>query len=309
MQNASNISLTNQQYEIPKVNTFSITLIRLLILEKFERRRDKKMKQTILVTGASSGIGLLIANKLHENGFTVIGTSRNPEKHKSILPFQLLELDISSETSIKSFSERLFKQIDNLDVLINNAGYLVTGLAEETPIELGRQQFETNFWGTVNLTNQILPYFRKQRQGKIITVGSFLGLIGLPNVAYYSASKHSLEGYFKVLRFELSGFNIKVSMVEPLAFKTNIGNSAVPSEIKINDYDLFRKQSAAFSKELFDKAPSPEPVVDTVIKIIDQKDPKFNFPVGKGASFILTMQHYAYKAFENSILKQIRKLK
>jgi len=267
------------------------------------------MKQTVLVTGASSGIGLLIAQKLHEIGSTVIGTSRDPEKYKSILPFQLIDLDISSESSIKSFSEKLFKQIDKLDLLINNAGYLVTGLAEETPIELGRQQFETNFWGTVHLTNQLLPYFRKQRKGKIITVGSFLGLIGLPNVSYYSASKHSLEGYFKVLRFELSGFNIKVSMVEPLAFKTNIGNSSVPSKIKIDDYNLFRKQTEEFSKELFDRAPSPEPVVDTVIKIINQKDPKFNYPVGKGASFILTMQHYAYKAFENSILKQIRKSK
>lgn len=292
-----------------KVALFTISTIQDL-KQKFQRRMDqKKMKQTILITGASSGIGLLIANQLHKNGFTVIGTSRDPEKHKANLPFKLLELDISSESSIESFSERLFSQIDTLDVLINNAGYLVRGLAEETPIELGREQFETNFWGTVKLTNQLLPFFRKQRYGKIITVGSFLGLIGLPNVAYYSASKHSLEGYFKVLRFELNNFNIKVSMVEPLAFKTNIGNNAVPSKIKINDYDLFRKQSETFSKNLFDKAPSPEPVVNTVIDIIQQKDPKFNFPVGKRASFILTMQHYAYKAFENSILKDIRNSK
>ncbi|GBF39328.1 SDR family oxidoreductase [Leptospira johnsonii] len=263
------------------------------------------MKQTILVTGASSGIGLLLANKLHENGHTVIGTSRNPEKYN--LPFKLLELDISSDKSIESFPKRLFSQIESLDVLINNAGYLVSGLAEETPIDLGRQQFETNFWGTVKLTNQLLPYFRKQRHGKIITVGSILGLIGLPTVAYYSASKHSLEGYFKVLRFELRDFNIKVSMVEPMGFKTNIGDSAVRSKVKIDDYDLLRKQTTAFSKEAFDTAPTPEPVVNTVLKIIDQKDPKFNFPVGQGAPFILTMQHYAYKAFENSILKRVRK--
>lgn len=266
------------------------------------------MKQTILVTGASSGIGLLLANKLHKSGHTVIGTSRNPQEHSS-LPFKLLELDISSDSSIESFPKRLFSQIQNLDVLINNAGYLVSGLAEETPIDLGRQQFETNFWGTVKLTNQLLPYFRKQRQGKIITVGSILGLIGLPNVSYYSASKHSLEGYFKVLRFELKDFNIKVSMVEPMGFKTNIGTSAVRSKLQIDDYDLLRKQTAAFSKETFDKAPTPEPVVNTVIEIINQKEPKFNFPVGQGASFILTMQHYAYKAFESSILKRLRKVK
>lgn len=265
------------------------------------------MKKTILVTGASSGIGLLIANKLHESGHTVIGTSRNPEKHHTNLPFKMLELDITSDKSIESFSKRLFSQIETLDVLINNAGYLVTGLAEETPIDLGRQQFETNFWGTIKLTNQLLPHFRKQRHGKIITVGSILGLIGLPTVAYYSASKHSLEGYFKVLRFELKDFNIKVSMVEPMGFKTNIGNSAVASDTRIDDYNPLRKQTLALWKEEFDNAPTPEPVVDTVMKVIDQEDPKFSFPVGRGSSFILTMQHYAYKLFEGSVLKKMRK--
>ena len=162
------------------------------------------MKQTILVTGATSGFGLLIANTLHESGHTVIGTSRNPEKYQLKLPFKLLPLDIADDNSIESFSKQLFNQISSLDVLINNAGYLVSGLAEETSIELGKQQFETNFWGTVKFTNELLPYFRKQKHGKIITVGSILGLISLPNVAYYAASKHALEGYFKTL-----GYGIK----------------------------------------------------------------------------------------------------
>jgi short-subunit dehydrogenase len=161
------------------------------------------MKRTILVTGASSGIGLLIANTLHQEGYQVIGTSRNPEKYQAKLPFKLLALDIADDKSIGAFGKQLFSQINHLDVLVNNAGYLVTGLAEETPVELGKRQLETNFWGTVKLTNALLPYFRKQMQGKIITIGSILGLIGLPNVAYYSASKHALEGYFKSLRFEL----------------------------------------------------------------------------------------------------------
>ncbi len=265
------------------------------------------MKQTILVTGASSGIGLLIANKLHQNGHTVIGTSRHPEQHSSKLPFKILELDISSDKSIESFGKRLFAQIQRLDVLINNAGYLVTGLAEETPVELGRQQFETNFWGTVKVTNQLLPHFRKQRHGKIVTIGSIVGLIGLPTVAYYSASKHALEGYFKALRFELRDFNIKVGMVEPMGFKTNITNSAVVSETKIGDYDLLRQKTTAFSKAEFDKAPTPEPVVNTVTKIINEKDPKFSYPVGPGAPFILTLQHYAYKIFENAILSRMHK--
>jgi len=263
------------------------------------------MKQTILVTGASSGIGLTIASKLHQSGNHVIGTSRYPGKYQAALPFKLLALDIADDTSIEAFGKRLFSQINQLDVLINNAGYLVTGLAEETSVDLGRQQFETNFWGTVKLTNELLPYFRKQRQGKIITVGSILGLIGLPNVAYYSASKHALEGYFKSLRFELNQFNIKVSMVEPMGFKTNIGENAVTAIGGNSEYDSYRQKVAAFTRKEFDKAPGPEPVINTVMKMVKKANPKFSYPVGKGSSIALTLQKVAYSVFEGSILKAV----
>jgi len=263
------------------------------------------MKKTILVTGASSGFGLLIANKLHQSGYEVIGTSRNPQKYQDKLPFKLLPLDIADDDSIVSFGKELFSQVKQLDVLINNAGYLVTGLAEETSIELGREQLETNFWGTVKLTNELLPHFRKNRKGKIITIGSIIGLISLPNVAYYSASKHALEGYFKALRFELNQFNIKVSMVEPMGFKTNIVTSAVTAKGNIKDYDSFRQKIRAFTKQEFDKAPEPEPVINTVLKIIKEEKPKYSYPVGKGAPMILTLQRFAYNVFENSILKGV----
>ena len=267
------------------------------------------MKQTILITGASSGFGLLIASKLHESGFQVIGTSRNPEKHQKLVPFKLLPLDIDDDNSIKAFSRQLFTHITQLDVLINNAGFYLAGLAEETTIEQGRKQLETNFWGTVKLTNELLPYFRKQRFGKIITVGSIVGLISLPGGAYYAASKHALEGYFKALRFELNEFNIKVCMVEPMGFKTNIVSNSMVAENKISDYDVYRKKLEAYTKDIFAKSAEPTPVIDTVIKLVREKDPKFNHPIGKGASVILAVQHFAYKIFENSIVKDISKAK
>ena len=271
--------------------------------------KQQEMKQTILITGASSGFGLLIANKLHQSGYHVIGTSRNPEKYQAKLPFKLLALDIADDDSIESFAEELFSEIKQLDVLINNAGYLVTGLAEETSVEIGKQQFETNFWGTVKLTNALLPYFRKQKQGKIITVGSLLGLVSLPNVAYYAASKHALEGYFKALRLELSQFNIKVSMVEPSGFKTNIGNSATNVKGDIKDYDVFRQKITSYTKTQFQNAPGPEPVINTVLKIVKEEKPKYSYPVGKGASMILTLQRFAYNVFENSVLKGVNAAK
>lgn len=266
-----------------------------------------KTKQNILVTGASSGFGLLVASELHKNGYNVIGTSRNPNKIK--VPFKLLELDIANDHSIQFFSKELFKHISQLDVLINNAGFYLSGLAEETTIEQGKQQFETNFWGTIKLTNELLPHFRKQRFGKIITVGSIMGLLNFPSASYYGASKHALEGYFKSLRFELNEFNIKVAMVEPMGFKTGIINNSFVAEGKINDYDSYRNKIERFSKDLFENSPEPTPVINTLLKLIEEKDPTFSHPVGKGASVFWAIQHFAYKTFENSILKNINKFK
>ncbi|THU40539.1 SDR family NAD(P)-dependent oxidoreductase [Niastella caeni] len=264
------------------------------------------MKKTILITGASSGFGLMLANNLHERGFNVIGTSREPEKFKGKVSFKLLRLDIDDDNSIRSFTEQLFSQIRQLDVLVNNAGFMVTGLAEETPVEVGRRQFETNFWGTVKVTNALLPYFRKQKHGQIITVSSIVGLIGPPNLSYYSASKHAVEGYFKSLRFELNQFNIKVSVVEPVWFKTNIGHNSYSATGNIADYDVYRKQVNALTKKSLEEAEAPDAVVNTISKLIDTKEPKFSNPVGKMTGMILFLQSYVPKMFEGSILKSVK---
>lgn len=265
------------------------------------------MKQNILVTGASSGFGLLIANKLHESGHNVIGTSRNPEKYAAKLPFKMIALDLDSEESINTFSDRVFKEMSRLDVLINNAGFLVSGIAEETPIELGRQQLETNFWGTIKVTNTVLPYFRKQKFGKIITVGSIVGLVSFPNAAYYAASKHALEGYFKSLRYELNEFNISVAMIEPAAFKTSImDNSSSPLK-KIEDYNTLRGKIEKFTDNLVEQAEDPVLVAEKVLKVVQTDKPKFRNIVGKGTSVLVNLQHFAYGTLEKNVLKQLNK--
>ncbi|WP_295795955.1 SDR family oxidoreductase [Mucilaginibacter sp.] len=263
------------------------------------------MKKTILITGASSGFGLMLANDLQQKGFNVIGTSREPEKYKGKFAFKLLRLDISDDASI-AFARELSAETQKVDVLVNNAGYMVTGIAEETPVEVGRQQFETNFWGTVKVTNALLPIFRKQKSGQIITVSSIVGLIGPPNLSYYSASKHAVEGYFKSLRFELNQFNIKVSVVEPMWFKTNLAHNAVTVKTDgIADYNAYRPKVNAFTQKGIDEAGSPDVVVNTIKKLIDAKEPKFSNPVGKMAGMVLFLQSYAHKMFEGSVLKDV----
>ncbi|WP_115541381.1 SDR family NAD(P)-dependent oxidoreductase [Xanthomonas campestris] len=264
------------------------------------------MKKTILVTGASSGFGLMLATLLHRQGHTVIGTSRDPERHATKVPFKLLRLDIDDDACIQAFPDELFRSIKTLDVLVNNAGYMLTGLAEETPLDAARQQFETNFWGTVKVTHALLPHLREQRAGKIITVSSIVALIGPPNLAFYTASKHAVEGYFKSLRFELNPFNIQVSMVEPVWFKTNLGKHAVAAaSSSIPAYDVYRRKAQAATQKGIDEAEQPDAVVRKISELIDAEQPKFSNPVGKMTGMFLFLQSYAPKMFESSILKSV----
>ncbi len=267
------------------------------------------MKKTILITGAASGFGLMLANKLHEQGYNVIGTSRNSEKLQGTVPFKVLSLDIADEKSINDFTKQLFETVNQLDILVNCAGYMLTGIAEETPTDIAKQQFETNFWGTVNITNALLPYFRKQKSGQIITVSSIMGLIGLPNKSIYSASKHALEGFFKSLRFELSQFNIKVNMVQPMWAKTNLGSNMISANGNIAEYKQYKEQVNKYIKNSMAEGDDPSIIVDAIIKIISAKNPKFRNLVGKMAGMILFLNNYAYSMFEVAINKSVKTAK
>ena len=267
------------------------------------------MKQTILITGASSGFGLMLANNLHQQGYNVIGTSRNPEKMQATVPFKVLALDITNEDSIKKFTNQLFETVNELDILVNNAGYVLTGLAEEVSTEAGKLQFETNFWGTVNLTKALLPYFRKQRFGQIITVSSMLGLITIPMMSMYAASKHALEGYFKTLRFEVAQFNIKVSMVEPMWAKTNIGANMISVDGNIAEYKNYKERVNKYIKNGMADGDEPSVIVNKIIKVINAKKPKFRNVVGKMAGMVLFLNNHAYSQFEGAINKSVKSAK
>ena len=263
-----------------------------------------KKNKVILVTGASSGIGLLIANKLHSEGFTVFGTSRNPGRHQDKVPFKLLSLDVTSDRSIRDCIDELVSEVRTIDVLINNAGGLLAGSVEETAIEQAYEQFETNFWGSVKMTKAVLPIMRNQRSGQIITISSLIGLIGVPFNSYYAASKHALEGFYKSLRLELRPFNIKVSVVEPGFFKTNIARGAQYGKENISDYEHTRKKVFHFFSESLAKSPEPKPVADVVVKIVNEKKPKYNYPVGARTRLLPALQFFSHNLFETGFLKR-----
>jgi short-subunit dehydrogenase len=136
-----------------------------------------------------------------------------------------------------------------------------------------------------------------------------MGLISRPGGAYYAASKHALEGYFRALRFELNEFNIKVSMVEPVGFKTNIVTNSIAAKNEIGDYERYRKTLEDYTKDLFTKSEEPTLVVKTLLKLVENENPTFNHPVGKGSTLFPALQYFSFKTFENAIIKNINKFK
>jgi NAD(P)-dependent dehydrogenase (short-subunit alcohol dehydrogenase family) len=262
--------------------------------------------QTVLITGATSGIGLYIANQLHDKGYKVYGTSRTPEKQRQSLRFELLELDITSEASVQNCIDTLLAKSPTIDVLINNAGIGICGSAEETSLEQAYRQVETNFWGAVKMTRAILPMMREQRSGKIITIGSLGGIIGIPYQSYYSAAKHALEGFYKSLRFEVSSFNIKISIIEPGFFKTNFHNTFEYAKPAISDYDTLRNNALPVFSESIEKADTPEPVAQIVLKILKSRNPGFSYRVGENSWLGPFLQFLNYRLYEFGTRKKLR---
>jgi len=156
-----------------------------------------------LVTGASSGIGQSIAELLAQSGYTVYGTSRkgNAAEQRN---YKMIALDVNSEESTQAAIKTVIQAEGRIDVVVNNAGFGVeAGGAEESSIAQMQQVFETNFFGVVRVIQAVLPYMRQQNQGRIINIGSILGLLPAPYMATYSATKHAIEGYSESLDHEL----------------------------------------------------------------------------------------------------------
>ena len=189
-------------------------------------------KKVVLVTGASSGLGRSIASTLSKKGYKVFGTSR---KQQSNSDFEMLTLDVTSDESVKSCVSTIMDKTGRIDVLINNAGFVITGAQEELSIDESKSQFETNFFGVLRMVNAILPIMRKQKSGQIINMGSIAGVIPVPFQGTYAASKAALLLYTDALRQEVKGLNIKVSIVEPGYFSTEILTKS-PAGKTITDY-------------------------------------------------------------------------
>ena len=182
--------------------------------------------KTALVTGVSSGIGREIAQLLAERGARVFGSVRNPKAASPIRGVDLVGMDVTDDTSVNAAVQTIVQKAGPVQLLVNNAGYSLMGALEETSVDEARQQFETNLFGVLRVTNAILPAMRQQGFGRIVNISSVLGFLPAPYMRVYAASKHAVEGYTETLDHEIRRFGVRALLVEPAYTKTKIrGNS------------------------------------------------------------------------------------
>ncbi|WGH76731.1 SDR family oxidoreductase [Tenacibaculum tangerinum] len=237
------------------------------------------MSKIVFITGASSGIGESIANYLHDKGYTVYGTSRNPKKGST--PFQMVALDVTDAASIKKAVTEVITAEGKIDVLINNAGKGITGPIEDTPTAAMKENFNTNFFGAIDVIKAVLPHMRTQKSGTIINTTSIAGYMGLPFRGIYSASKGALELVTEALSMEVKSFGITVVNVAPGDFATNIAAGRYHTPIfEDSAYKEKYAENLALMDAHVDSGADPRIMATAICKIIENKNPKIHYKVG-----------------------------
>ncbi|WP_339696335.1 oxidoreductase [Celeribacter baekdonensis] len=235
-----------------------------------------------LITGASSGIGRASAMALAKVGYRVFGTSRKPMSAPTD-GITMLVADVTSDTSVQALIDAVMAAMGRIDLLVNNAGYALSGAAEESSIGQVQSLFETNFHGVVRVTNAVLPILRAQGAGRILNVGSVFGLIPGPFGAYYAASKHAIEGYSESLDHEVRPFGIRVAVIEPWATKTSIEANSPQGDRPVPAYaQTFARYQTAFDTAMAE-GDSAEDVAATVVRAARDRTPRPRYPSGKAA--------------------------
>lgn len=267
------------------------------------------MKSKIaIVTGASSGIGQATAELLVNAGYKVYGTSR---KGAQATPhaYKMITLDVNSEASIDAALKTVIEIEGRIDLLVNNAGFGVApGGAEESSIEQTKKLFDTNFFGIVRMTRAVVPYMRKQGEGRIINIGSILGLIPAPYMATYAATKHAVEGFSESLDHELRIRGIRVSVIEPGYTNTEFEANTQEVDSKLDEYNIARTALAKIIKVAVAGGDDPQVVAKVVLKAANAKHPKLRYAAGKLASRLSLLRRFAPSALVDMGIRKEMKL-
>jgi NAD(P)-dependent dehydrogenase (short-subunit alcohol dehydrogenase family) len=262
-------------------------------------KRDKF--STILITGATGGLGKAAAILFAERGYRVFAAGRSAEKRQQLhalaqekkLALETIELDVTQDLSVQRAVSSVLAQAGSIDVLVNNAGMSYVATVEDMTMDDWRSQFETNFFGVLRVTQAILPHMRERRRGRILMMSSVSGLVTPPTQGAYSASKHAIEGLSNALRLELYPFGIDVVLIEPGYIVTNIQNRAVeltqPYQEKIKNGPYAKIYASAWNSAKTSRTKSGTTAEDCariMLDAIESPNPKPRYGVTSIAPFV-----------------------
>ena len=256
------------------------------------------MHQVALITGCSSGLGYETALMLARNGFHTFATMRNTKKSNSLeeiikkerLDLNIRELDVNDDTSIEKTINCIKSEANRIDVLINNAGYGLVGFFEDLTLDEIRNQFETNFFGVLNITKKIIPIMRFQKSGTIINVSSGAGQVGFPGISAYVSTKFAIEGFSESLMYELFPYGIKVVIIEPGVIKTNFFRNCIVSEHSMKKSSPYSRSLDKFQRNvelMQEHATSPINVAKVIMQVLGNNEPKQRYIIGNDVAMIL----------------------
>jgi len=265
------------------------------------------MQKVVLITGASKGFGRIWTEAILKEGNKVIATARNINALDDLASrytndLLVLPLDVTEREKCFNVVEQAYNHFGKIDVLINNAGYGLFGAIEETTEQEARKQMETNFFGTLWMTQAVLPFMRKQKSGHIIQISSYLGLVTLPILGLYNASKFAVEGLSETLASEVAGYGIHVTLVEPNGYATDWANASAERTNSLKEYDHIKEafyQGA--SADIFGK---PEATAEPIVNLIKNPNPPLRLLFGKMA-YQAVKQAYQEKLVEFEKWKEV----
>lgn len=270
--------------------------------------------KTVLVTGASAGIGKATAILLAQNGYNVYGAARRIEKMQELKNFGIkpISLDVTKEESLIACVELILKEAGNIDILINNAGSGYYGALEDMPISDARYQLDVNLFGVARLIQLVLPNMRKNNYGKIVNISSVSGKLSFPMGGWYSASKFAIEGLSDALRYEVKQFGIDVIVIELGGTKTEIAAIASEYLMRISGKTVYKELANSVNNTIYDPKivegyPEPILIAKLVKQGIEARKPKTRYVSGTMMKLVLFLRRFlSDKMFDKMIISQLK---
>jgi NAD(P)-dependent dehydrogenase (short-subunit alcohol dehydrogenase family) len=281
----------------------------------------KETIPTALVTGATGGFGLLTALRLAGAGYRVAAGYRGADKREALseqaraagvegnmIP---VELDVTDEASVSRAVAFAVERLGGIGLLVNNAGIAVGGYVEDLPLEEWRKQMDTNLIGLVSVTRSVLPHMRRQGRGMIINVSSISGRTGFPGFGPYSASKFAVEGLSEALRMEMLPYGVKVVLVEPGSYKTDIWQRGLDRLLAHGENSPYAGRLGkllAYTRRTAEQAGDPAEVAELIARIARLRNPKLRYPIGRGIKLTLAAKAWLpWRWYERIISRALDK--